>query len=333
MKHVSILIPRGHTSLANIEGSHQIFTHVNGFLVQSGREPLFEPRLVGLSGETRQTTGLFTVNPDMLIGDVSHTDLIIIPAIHGDPHQTLADNEAFIPWILRQYGQGAEVVSFCVGAFFLAFTGLLDGKPCATHWMHANNFRRMFPGIDLVDDKIMTDAQGIYTSGGAYAYLNLLLYLIEKYAGREIAVLAAKTFMIDIDRSSQSPFMIFQGQKQHGDEEVHRVQDYIERHYGGKITVDELAAIVTVGRRNLERRFKKATANTVIEYIQRVRIEAAKKRLETGRKTINELMYEVGYSDTKAFRSTFRRITGLSPQAYRNKYHKESAVLSGAVSG
>ncbi len=332
MKHVSILIPRGHTSLANIEGSHQFFTYVNGFLVQAGREPLFEPRLVGLARETRQTTGLFTVNPDMLIGEVSRTDLIIVPAIHGDPHQALADNEEFIPWILHQHGQGAEVASFCVGAFFLAFTGLLDGKPCATHWMQANNFRRMFPQVDLVDDKIMTDAQGIYTSGGAYAYLNLLLYLIEKYAGREIAVLAAKTFMIDIDRSSQSPFMIFQGQRQHDDEEVRRAQDYIERHYQGRITVDELAAIVTVGRRNLERRFKKATANTVIEYIQRVRIEAAKKSLETGRKTINELMYEVGYSDTKAFRTTFRRITGLSPQGYRNKYHKESASLSGAIS-
>ena len=184
----------------------------------------------------------------------------------------------------------------------------------------------MFPAANVVDDKIMTEANGIYTSGGAYSYLNLLIYLIEKYAGRDIAILISKAFMIDIDRVSQSPFIIFQGQKEHDDEPVKQAQEFIEKNFQEKITVDQLASMNALSRRNLERRFKKATCNTVTEYIQRVKIEAAKKNFESSRKNINEVMYDVGYMDTKAFRTTFKKITGLSPVQYRNKYNRELAV-------
>ena len=244
----------------------------------------------------------------------------------------MENNEVFVPWIIQQYQKGAEVASFCIGSFFLAATGLLDGKQCATHWTAANSFRTIFPNVNLVDDRIMTEEDGIYTSGGAYSFLNLLVYIIEKYAGREIAVLVSKMFMIDIDRISQSPFIIFKGQKTHDDEPIKQAQEYIENNFEEKITVDQLASMFALGRRNMERRFKKATANTVTEYIQRVKIEAAKKTLETGRKNINEVMYDVGYSDTKAFRTIFKRITGLSPINYRNKYNKEAGLV-GEFSG
>jgi transcriptional regulator GlxA family with amidase domain len=331
MKHISILIPHGHTSVVNIEGTHQIFNEVNNIRKNMELPPLFKVQLVGISKETTQRNGLFTVGPDVLINDVKKTDLIIIPAIHGDPQAVMQNNEQFVPWILEQYRQGAEVASFCIGSFFLASTGLLDGKQCATHWTAANAFRSIFPKVSLVDDKIMTEEDGIYTSGGAYSFLNLLVYIIEKYAGRDVAVLISKYFMIDIDRISQSPFIIFKGQKTHDDEPIRQAQEYIENNFEEKITVDQLASMFALGRRNMERRFKKATANTVTEYIQRVKIEAAKKTLETGRKNINEVMYDVGYSDTKAFRTIFKRITGLSPVSYRNKYNKdasEDAVFS-----
>lgn len=328
MKHVSILVPVGHTSLPNIDGTHQILSQVNSFLAQRDMPPLFDIQLVGLAKETSQRNGLYTVNPDVLVGDVKKTDLVIIPAIYGNPGDFLPPNQAFLPWIVEQYNQGAEIASFCIGAFFLASTGLLKGKQCATHWVAANDFRMMFPDVHLVDDKIMTEEDGIYTSGGAYSYLNLLMYLIEKHAGRDIAVLIAKTFMIDIDRDSQSPFIIFQGQKAHEDEPVKKAQEFIENNFQEKITVDQLADLIAMGRRSLERRFKKATCNTVAEYIQRVKIEAAKKSFEKSRKNINEIMYEVGYADIKAFRTTFRKITGLSPVAYRNKYNKEMAVVA-----
>jgi transcriptional regulator GlxA family with amidase domain len=182
----------------------------------------------------------------------------------------------------------------------------------------------MFPEVGLVTEKIITDEQGIYSSGGAFSYLNLILYLIEKYAGRDIAVLSAKVFAIEIDRDSQSPFIIFQGQKEHEDEPIKKAQVFIEKNFQDKITVDQLASMFALGRRNLERRFKKATSNTVVEYIQRVKIEAAKMNLEKLRENVNEVMYNVGYTDPKAFRTTFKRITGLSPIEYRNKYNRAS---------
>ena len=326
MKHISILVPHGHTSLPNIDGTHQILSEVNNIRKAMDMEPLFKIQLVGLSNTIPQRNGLYTIQPDVLITDVEKTDIIIIPAMHGDLPQAMQANAAFIPWIVEQYNKGAEVASFCIAAFLLAATGLLNGRKCATHWIAANDFRKMFPAVELVDDRIMTEEDGLYSSGGAYSFLNLLAYLIEKHAGREIAVRIAKTFMIDIDRESQSPFIIFNGQKGHEDESIKKAQEYIERNYQDKITVDQLAGMLALGRRNLERRFKKATANTVVEYIQRVKIEAAKKQLESGRKNVNEVMYETGYSDEKAFRTVFRKITGLSPLAYKNKYHREAAV-------
>jgi transcriptional regulator GlxA family with amidase domain len=312
--------------LPNIDGTHQILSEVNSILASKERPPVFKIQLVGLAHKAIQRNGLYTIEPDCLIKDVKKTDLIIIPAMHGKMKNALETNAAFMPWIVEQYGKGAEIASFCIGAFFLAATGLLKGKRCATHWATANEFRNMFPDVNLVDDKILTEEDGIYTSGGAYSFLNLLVYLIEKYAGRDIAILIAKAFMIDIDRFSQSPFIIFQGQKAHEDEPVKKAQEFIEKNFQDKISVDQLASMLAVGRRSLERRFKSATCNTVTEYIQRVKIEAAKKNLENGRKNINEVMYDVGYTDTKAFRTTFKKITGLSPVEYRNKYNKEAVA-------
>ena len=323
MKHVSILIPKGHTSVVNIEGTHQIFNEVNSLLAGMGKPPLFKVELVGISKETSQRNGLFTIAPDILISDVKKTDLIIIPAIHGQPKDVMEKNALFVPWLLHQHKKGAEIATLCIAAFFLAGTGLLNGKQCSTHWTAANRFREMFPEVNLVNDKIITEEDGIYTSGGAYSFLNLLIYIIEKYAGRDIAILVAKSFMIDMDKVSQSPFIIFKGQKAHDDEQIKKAQEFIEQNFDEKITVEQLASMFALGRRNMERRFKKATSNTIMEYIQRVKVEAAKKNLESSRKNVNEVMYDVGYSDAKAFRNTFKKFTGLSPIDYRNKYNKE----------
>lgn len=327
MKHISILIPQGHASMVNIEGTHQIMNEVNSIRKNLGQPPLFKVQLVGISKETTQRNGMFTIAPDVLIDEVKKTDLIIIPAIHGEPKDVMKKNAAFVPWTTRQYEEGAEIATLCIASFFLAGTGLLNGKQCATHWSSANDFRARFPEVNLVDDKIMTEDDGIYTSGGAYSFTNLLVYIIEKYAGRDIAIMIAKAFMIDIDRISQSPFIIFQGQKAHQDEPIKKAQEFIEQNFEERITVDQLAQMFALGRRNMERRFKKATSNTVVEYIQRVKIEVAKKNLESGRKNVNEVMYDVGYNDPKAFRTTFKKITGLSPLEYRSKYNKEAVAV------
>jgi transcriptional regulator GlxA family with amidase domain len=280
-------------------------------------------QLVGSSKEIKLNNGLFSINTDKLLDEVKNTDLVFIPALSGDLNEALTINKAFIPWIIDKYNKGAEVASLCVGAFMLASTGLLRGKKCSTHWLFANQFRAMFPDVELVNGSIITEEHGIYSSGGANSYWNLLLYLVEKYTDRETAILAAKFFVIDIDRNSQSDFMMFQGQKEHEDYEIKQAQNYIEQHFTDKISVDQLADRFAVGRRSFERRFKKATSNTVIEYIQRVKVEAAKRSFETNRKNINEVMFDVGYTDVKAFRNVFKKITGLTPVDYRNKYNKQ----------
>jgi len=321
MKNIAILVPKS-AILGSIEGPRQVFTEVNKFLISTGRSALFDVKLVGLKNPMPAAGGKYNVYADALLQDVKKTDLIIIPALDGNMVQTLTDNSEFIPWIKEQHKQGAEVASLCVGAFLLASTGLIDGKSCATHWLAANDFRKMFPDVNLVEDKIITDENGIYSSGGAFSYLNLILYLVEKYAGRDVALFCSKAFQIDYERRSQSHFTIFRGQKDHEDDVIKQAQQYIEAKFHEKITVDELASIFSIGRRNLERRFKKATSNTVVEYIQRVKIEAAKMSLESSRENVNEVMYNVGYTDPKAFRITFKKITGLSPLQYRNKYNR-----------
>jgi transcriptional regulator GlxA family with amidase domain len=322
MKHVSILVPEGDCSLVNIEGTYQILSRVNEHLAKSGKPPLFNIQLVGLQKDTTIKKGLFKICPDVLIREVAHTDLIIIPSVHGDLKKILSANQDMLSWIVTHYKEGASVASLCIGAFLLAQTGLLKDRNCTIHWEFANEFRRMFPNVNLVENKIITDEKDIYTSGGAYSSLNLILYLIEKYAGREMAVTCSKGFEIDIHRNSQSPFMIFSGQRDHEDEDIIKVQNFIEANIHAKIPVGELADRSSLGRRNLERRFKKATGNTVMEYIQRVKMEAVKKALESSRLNVNEAMNKVGYTDAKAFRIIFKKVTGLSPLQYRSRYNR-----------
>ncbi len=321
MKHVSILVPES-AVLAAIDDPRHVFAAVNDFAKSEGKPDVFDIKFVGLSKEVKLHNS-FTVHTDLLLDEVKKTDLIFIPAFYGATETVLEKNRAFIPWIIEQRIRGAEVVSLCVGAFMLAKTGLLEGKKCSTHWRAAAEFRKMFPEIDLQTDKIITEEQGIYTSGGATSYWNLLIYLVEKFTNRETAILTAKVFAIDMERHSQSHFIMFKGQNGHTDEDIKKAQIFIENNFQRRITTDELADKFAISRRSLERRFKKATNNTVNQYVQRVKIEAAKKSLETSRKNITEVMFDVGYCDTKAFRGVFKKITGMTPFDYRSKYNKE----------
>lgn len=322
MKHVSILVPDS-AVLSAIDDPRHVFSQVNSFYKQAGKPAVFDIKFVGLKREVKLHDRAFTVHADLLLGEVEKTDLIFIPAFVGDLETAVERNKDFIPWIVEQREKGAEIVSLCVGAFLLAKTGMLDGKQCSTHWRAADEFRRTFPGVNLVTDRIITEDGGIYTSGGATSYYNLLIHLVEKFTNRETAIRTAKVFAIDFKRDSQSSFIIFNGQNRHSDEEVKKAQNFIENNFQGKITINELSSQVALGRRSLERRFKEATDNTIAEYVQRVKVEAAKKFFETSRKSITEVMYDVGYSDTKAFRGAFKKITGMTPVDYRKRYNKE----------
>ena len=322
MKHISILVPRGATVVTCLDGCLMGLGMVNVLLEQAGKPPAFKTELVGLDEEAQMYNRYFHVRPTKTIDDDIRCDLIIIPPVNGDMARVIDENKKFLPWIEHAYSQGTEVASLCVGAFLLAATGILDGKSCATHWTMFNEFRRMFPQVHLVSDKVIVDEDGVYSSGGALSFWNLLLYLIEKYTDRDMAIMISKFFAVEIDRESQSDFIIFTGQKAHNDDRIKEAQTYIEKNYQDKISVDQLSCMVAMGKRSFERRFKNATGNTVLEYIQRVKIEAAKRQIESGSKNINEVMYDVGYMDSKAFRNVFKKTTGLSPAHYRSKYNK-----------
>lgn len=327
MKHLTILVPDGENNLSSIVGAYKIFSRANVHWKETGKKELFKIELAGISEKVEFYEGLFTVKPHTYISAISKTNLIIIPSLNHNYQKAVAGNKLLIDWIAKQYKNGAEIASICTGAFILASSGIIDGKSCSTHWAVADNFRNMFPKVNLQTDKLITDENGIYTNGGAYSFLNLIIYLVEKYYDRQTAIFCSKVFQIEIDRQSQSPFTIFTGQKIHGDEMVKKAQDYIESNPHEKISVELLSSRFSIGRRNFDRRFIKATGNTPVEYAQRVKIESAKKAFETSRKTILEVMFEVGYSDVKAFREVFRKITGMSPLEYRNKYNKEALVL------
>jgi transcriptional regulator GlxA family with amidase domain len=322
MKQVSFLLADGVLKPSSLFAAIEIFQRANEFYRNRGEAAFYDIQIVGTNLSQNLLNTSFSINAIKNITSVKKTDCIIIPAFDDGNDFAIKKSGDAISWIVEQYKDGAEVASLCTGTFLLAATGLLKGKECSTHWRAEESFRRMFPDLGLCTDKIITDNSGIYTAGGATSSLNLILYLVEKYNGRQVALYCSKVLQIDIERNSQSPFIIFNGLKDHADEAIMEMQYYIENNIEEKITVDLLADKCAMNRVNFSRRFKKATQTSPVEYIQRVKIEAAKRNLESGRKNINEVMYSVGYADVKAFRTIFKKIAGITPLEYKAKFSK-----------
>lgn len=321
-KHLTILVPEGENNLSSIVGAYKIFSRANQLRREAGKKEVFRIELAGLSKEINFYGDLFIVKPHKSIAAIRKTDLIIIPSLNHHYDTTVGKNKAMIEWIRHQYLAGAEVASICTGAFLLAATGMLDGRRCSTHWSAVGDLKKQHPQVQTEPDALITDEHGIYTNGGAYSFLNLILYLVEKFYDRQTALQCSKIFQIDMARVSQSEFAIFNGHKKHEDAEIIKAQTYLEKNFQDKISIAFLSSRHHLSRRNFDRRFIKATGITPLDYHQRVKIEAAKKRFENTPKNINEVMYEVGYNDSKAFREVFSRITGLSPAQYKMKYNK-----------
>lgn len=327
MKHITILVPDSQVNMgtiATIIGAVEIFSEANSFWKRNGKEMPYTIQTAGVSKKVEFSKAGITLQPEINISDIKKTNLVIVPP---SSVRSLTDvekgNKLITKWIETQYKHGAEIASMCSGIFMLASSGILQGKTCSTHWVHAQTFKNAFPGIDLRVEKIITHEAGIYTNGGAYSFLNLVLFIVEKYYDKQTAIYCSKLFQIDMERCSQSSFAIFSGQKKHDDAVVLKAQTYIEKNYPDKISIEFLSNRFNVGRRNFDRRFIKATGITPLDYLQRVKIEAAKKSLETTRKTVNEVMYDVGYNDTKAFREVFNRVAGMSPIDYKARYNQE----------
>lgn len=316
---ISVFVPE-YGVIEAVTPPFRTFNTANEVLASFGKKPIFKVEYVGLRDYVPANNGEYMIKTGRLLKDVTKTDLLIIPPAFGEIAKGIRANAEAIPYFKKLYEKGSSLASLCIGAFLLAETGIFNGKKCSTHWAYINEFRERYPEVEVEDGAIITEHDNIYSSGGASSLWNLILYLVEKFADRETAVMISKYFALDIGRDSQAQFAIFKGQRNHGDDEIQKVQDYIESHYNNKITIETLAQLINTSRRTLERKFKAATNNTPIEYIQRVRIEAAKSFFEASRKNVSEIMYDVGYTDTKAFRDTFKKISGLTPIDYRNKF-------------
>jgi transcriptional regulator GlxA family with amidase domain len=323
---VSVFVPEG-AVIEALTPAYRTFKTANEFLISQGKQPVFKVEYVGLNEYVSANDGEYSIKTDRLLKDVTNTDLLIIPPAYGDIVKGINANAEAIPHIQNLYKKGCSVASLCLGAFIVAETGILNGKKCSTHWAYIDQFKQRYPQIEVVDGAIITAVDNIYSSGGATSLWNLVLYLVERFSNRDIAVLISKHFALDIDRSSQDVFTIFKGQRNHNDPEILSMQDFIEKNYNEKLTIEVLASKINTGHRTFERRFKHATNNTVKEYVQRVRIEAAKQFFEASQKNVLEVMLDVGYTDTKAFRDIFKKVTGLTPIEYRNKYAKVSAEI------
>lgn len=321
MKQVTFLIADGVLKPSCLFNAIEVFEKANEFLEQTTGQSYFEIRLTGTNLQQRLANGLFSLQVAPL-ETIDKAGIIILPSFAEQDDYAIGKNREALDWVLSQFSAGAEVASLCTGTFLLAATGLLNGKPCATHWKAEAYFRRLFPELELHTNKILTDQQGVYTAGGALSSLNLALYIVEKYCGREAALYCARVLQIDIERDSQAPFIMFEGLKDHKDNVIRNIQEFIEQHLGDRLTVDQLAVHCSMDRINFTRRFKKATQLSPADYVQRVKVEGAKRLFESTDQQINEVMYKVGYIDIKAFRQLFKKIVGMTPGDYRNKFNK-----------
>jgi transcriptional regulator GlxA family with amidase domain len=325
MKHIYILVFED-VILSSAAGPLDIFTRTNDLLAAAGKEPAFKVQLV-----SEKARNIHLDNPaqfvcQLCIDDVPavspghNAPLVVVPAFTGGWDRVRDKNLATVDWLKRHHAAGSEIASLCVGSYFLAEAGILDGKPCTTHWRAQDDLQQRFPNAQVRGDEVVTDQDGVYTGGGAFSSLNLVLYLVEKFCGHEMGIRVSKQFSIHRDHISQAHFAVFNGLGKHGDREVAKAQAYIEQHFNQDLNVEQVAQHVNMSKRNFIRRFKQATHLTPLEYTQKVKIENAKRRLENSSKGIQELMYEVGYNDLKTFREIFKRQTGVTPQDYRRKY-------------
>jgi transcriptional regulator GlxA family with amidase domain len=317
---LSLLLTHKHR-LISIAAILDVFDTVNHFYAMQEQPPFFDIELVLPDGEPLVPLQNYKHYPVVHMSDAINPDIVLIPAfISSDIPPILEANFGFVPWIQRQYQNRSEIASFCTGAFLLGATGLLNGRPATTHVNACAGLQAAYPEIDLQSDKVLTAAEGIYTSGGATSTFHLLLYLIEKYCGRPMAVQTAKLFAIDIDRYTQAYFTIFIPDKRHTDDLINEVQRRMETGYKDAATVEAFMEDIPSSRRNFVRRFKQATGITPIEYLQKTRIEAAKRLLEQTANSVLGVMLDCGYNDIKAFRKVFRKEVGLTPTAYRYKF-------------
>jgi transcriptional regulator GlxA family with amidase domain len=284
--------------------------------------PLFEVQIASLGGKPVRCINQLELNSHIAIEKVQQTDLLLIPTIGGVPEEVLGNNMALLPHIRKHFRNGADIASNCSGAFFLAEAGILDNRYATTHWGYAELFKSRYPKVKLQAHRLITHQDNIYCSGGGMAWFDLTLLLIERFCGHDIATTTAKAHVIDLSRGEQSAYASLRAKKYHQDSEILKTQEWLEAHFAEKIHISQISKHVNLSQRTFIRRFKRATEQSPLSYLQGVRIEAAKKRLEVSADSIERIVSQVGYDDLSSFTRLFKKHTGLSPSQYGKKFKR-----------
>lgn len=323
MKTVTILALKN-TMASTLIGPMDIFTQAGvlwNYFNGKAVTPFFDVRLVTTIGKPFKCLNGVRIVPDGSIHDVKRSDLIVVSSIL-DIERTMQVQPEAVPWLKDQYCQGSHIATICSGAFVLAETGLLNRKTATTHWSFADQFKSRYPQVNLKIERLITDEGDLFCSGGASAGIDLSLYLVEKYCGHEVALQSSKAMISDMGRTTQAPYAVFQYRKDHQDDQILIVQEWIEKNFDQNFDYDSLAKKNGMSRRTLERRFKNATGETPLTYQQSIRVEAAKRLLEKDNRSFDEITYQVGYEDSSTFRKIFSKQTGLVPTEYRKKFQR-----------
>jgi transcriptional regulator GlxA family with amidase domain len=288
--------------------------------VQNNKKRLFEVSVISRDGNIVRSFNGYPIQCSSSIRSKQIYDIIYVPGFLADSMEVLSREQAIIKWLKAQYDRGVKMTAACNGNLLIAEAGILKNKYATTHWSLKAFFENRYPDVHLQPEKILVDEGVVVSAAGVTAYMNLALHLIAKHGSGEIASYCSKVFLIDSGRRIQTPYILFSTPRNHGDKEILKVQDWIEGNYTNTLTVDSIMERSALGRRTLMRRFKKAIGDTPIEYLQRIRIENAKRFLETTNKTFSEITWEVGYNDISSFQRLFKHHTRLTPKEYRNKF-------------
>ena len=283
-------------------------------------KPRFRVTTASIDGQPVRSAYGLRIAPDRAMADLGPVDLIMVSASGPVPAEWMARHAAIPPWLSERYRSGTRIAGVCSGVAFLAEAGLLDRRRATTHWGVAEGFRQRYPDVDWQTDLLITEDAGLYCGGGVNAASDLSLHLVDRLCGREVAIECSKALLLDMPRMRQSGYALLPLSRPHDDKHVRDIEHHLSAHFDRDMPVEDLAAMAGMSRRNFVRRFKAATGHMPGAYLQMIRVMAARKMLEDGAPSIEQVGRSVGYEDVAFFRRVFKRHSGITPSAYRDRF-------------
>ncbi len=333
--HVSLVaIPEA--AMSTLIGIHDV---LNAFGLLAGTDPAipetppFTVDIVSTKpGEIPLASGL-PLRVGRAVADVDATDIVLVPSVVLGPHGWEQGRyPELVDFAARMHKRGALLCSACSGIFLLAETGLFDGHRATVHWGYAGEFAKTYPRIRSEPERVLVaagDRESLITSGASTSWHDLVLYLIVRFVGAPAAQAAARFFALQWHQDGLAPFIVFEGRKDHGDATIAEAQAWLASHFSVAAPVEEMVRRSGLAERTFKRRFTERTGYAPIEYVQRLRVEDAKRRLERTDAPIDEIGWRVGYEDAAFFRRLFKRLTGLSPGVYRKRFQVPQFARAG----